>query len=126
MSSFRHRTRAFQKGLIWVVMVVLVTSSTINAIAISHAAMNRDAFHAVSGVSEAKRSGCADTAKLLSGLAKLAHEIAHAWHHCGVVMAVLDMPMAKLMSLPPARPPSVEKRPAASPVLLGLFRPPIR
>lgn len=57
---------------------------------------------------------------------ELVHGLAHAWHCCGVTMAVLSTPVAKLLLAPPPLIPAFDARPAPAPALQGLFRPPIR
>ena len=62
-----------------------------------------------------------------SAIAELVHGLAHTWHCCGVTIAVLPVPVWKLLSAPP--PPLVSAlgaSPAPAPALPGLFRPPIR
>lgn len=124
VTHFRHRARAFQASLIWALAALLLVASMLGAIATGHPPVHGEDLAAA--VAEADRTDCDEETPHPPGLASLSHDLAHAWHHCGVIMAVLSTPLMKLLALPPTHPPSVEVRAASAPALQGLFRPPIR
>lgn len=126
MIRFRRRMSALRAGLLWTLVALMLVTPVLGAIANSHAPIHAD-VHALAADADADSDGdCADQTPHPAGLARLAHELAHAWHHCGVVMAVLSTPVVKLLALPPTAPPSVDVPPSLAPALQGLFRPPIR
>ena len=126
MSRLRPRARAFQASLIWALAALLIVASMLGAIATGHPPVHDEAVAVSAAVADADRPGCDEDTPHPPGLASLSHDLAHAWNHCGVVMAVLPMPVVKLIALPPMLPPSVASILAPTPALQGLFRPPIR
>ncbi len=125
MFRLRARARAIHATLIGVLVVLVLATSMAGALAISHPSVHDVDTVVAMGVA-AEPSDCEGEAPHPPGLASLSHDLAHAWHHCGVVMAVLPMPVVKLLALRPTQPPSVEVRAAPAPLLQSLFRPPIR
>ncbi len=125
MSRLRLRARTIHAALIGLLALLVLASSMIGVLAISHPSVH-DVDAAVSVGVTSEPSDCEGEAPHPPGLASLSHDLAHAWHHCGVVMAVLPMPVVKLLAMKPTQPPSVEVRAAPAPLLQSLFRPPIR
>ena len=123
MSRLRLRARTIHAALIGLLALLVLASSMIGVLAISHPSVHDvdAAVRVTSGPSD-----CEGDAPHPPGLASLSHDLAHAWHHCGVVMAVLPMPVVKLLAMRPTQPPGVEVRTAPAPLLRSLFRPPIR
>lgn len=126
MRFFRHCAPAFKVSLHWALALLLLVMSVLGSVAASHAPVHGDPASAVTALSPDSPAGCDKEAPHPPGLASLSHDLAHVWHHCGVVMAVLPMPTVKLTTLPPTLPPSVASILAPPPSLKGLFRPPIR
>ena len=126
MSLLRHRARALHAGLIWALASLLLVASMLGAIATGHPPVHDDALAVSAAVADTDRPDCDEDTPHPPGLASLSHELAHAWHHCGVVIAVLPTPVVKLIALPPMLPPDVASILAPTPALQGLFRPPIR
>ena len=126
MSRPRPRARAFKASFIWALAALLIVASMLGAIATGHPPVHDEAVAVSAAVADADRPGCDEDTPHPPGLASLSHELAHAWHHCGVVIAVLPTPVAKLLSPPPPLIPAFYARPAPAPLLQGLFRPPIR
>jgi hypothetical protein len=125
MSRFRLRARAIHATLIGLLVLLVLATSMAGALAISHPSVH-DLDTAVSTGVAAEPSDCEGESPHPPGLASLSHDLAHAWHHCGVVMAVLPMPVVKLLAMRPTQPPSVEASSAPAPLLQSLLRPPIR
>jgi hypothetical protein len=125
MSRLRLRARTIHAALIGLLALLVLASSMIGVLAISHPSVH-DLDAAVAVGVAAEPADCEGEAPHPPGLASLSHDLAHAWHHCGVVMAVLPMPVVKLLAMKPTQPPSVEIRGGPSPLLQSLFRPPIR
>ncbi|MCZ8062798.1 hypothetical protein [Silanimonas sp.] len=125
MSRLRLRARTIHAALIGLLALLVLASSMAGALAISHPSAH-DLDAAVSVGVAAEPSDCEGEAPHPPGLASLSHDLAHAWHHCGVVMAVLPMPIVKLLAMKPTQPPSVDVRGGPAPLLQSLFRPPIR
>jgi len=126
MSLLRLRARALHAGLIWALASLLLVASMLGAIATGHPPVHDDALAVSAAVADTDRPDCDEDTPHPPGLASLSHELAQAWHHCGVVIAVLPTPVAKLLSPPPPLIPAFYARPAPAPLLQGLFRPPIR
>ena len=126
MMRFRHRARTWRASLIWALAALLLASSVLGAIAKGHPPIHDEALGALAAVAEAHPSECDDETPQASGWPSLSHDLAHAWNHCGVVMAVLPTPIIKLLALPPTHPASAAYRATPAPALQGLFRPPIR
>mgnify|MGYP001806717653 CR=1 FL=1 len=126
MSRLRPRARAFHASLIWALAALLLVASMLGAIATGHPPVHDEALAVSAAVADADRPDCDEDRPHPPGLASLSHDLAHAWHHCGVVMAVLPTPVMKLIALPPMLPPSVASILAPTPALQSLFRPPIR
>lgn len=115
-------------ALIWGMAVVLLAMSLLGALAATH-----EALHLIDGdavVAHESGPDSDDTHPSASGDAsvmdELLHGLAHAAKCCGVTMAVLPTPVVKLLAPPPPLIPALAVRPAPSPALQGLFRPPIR
>lgn len=117
MRRFLQWTGRFREGLSWALVALLLVTSVLDAIARSHAPTH-DNEHAV--------VACVHEAPQPPGLGSLFYDLAHAWHTCGVVMAVLPMPVAKLLQLPSIGPPNLDVLAAVAPMLQRLFRPPNR
>jgi hypothetical protein len=107
---------------------LLLAMSLLGAVAATH-----EALHAIDGsAAMAYESGpdCDDahppTAGETSVLDELVHGLAHVAKCCGVTMAMFTTPFVKLLAPPPPLIPILAVRPAPSPALKGLFRPPIR
>ena len=126
MMRFRHRARTWRASLIWALAALLLASSVLGAIAKGHPPIHGEELTASAAVAEAHPSECDDETPQASGWASLSHDLAHAWNHCGVVMAVLPTPVIKLLALPPTHPAGAGHRATPAPALQGLFRPPIR
>jgi hypothetical protein len=126
MRFLRHYAPASNVSLHWALAVLLLAMSVLGSVAASHAPVHDDPAFAVAALSSDSPAGCDEETPHPPGLASLSHDLAHAWHHCGVVMAVLPTPVVKLIALPPMLPPSVASILAPTPALQGLFRPPIR
>jgi hypothetical protein len=109
-----------------VLVALVIASSMVGAVAGTHPAMHHASVTSPGALVDVERPPCETSAPHDSGLASLAHALAHAWHHCGVVIAMLPLPVVRLLALLPACPPGIEVRTAPAPVLQGLFRPPIR
>ena len=122
MFRFRRHARALRAALTGGLILLLLASSMIGVLAISHPSVHDLDAAVAAGVA----ADCEGEAPHPPGLASLSHDLAHAWHHCGVVMAVLPMPVVKLLAMKPTQPPSIEIRGGPSPLLQSLFRPPIR
>lgn len=119
---------ALRRALIWGMAVVLLTMSLIGAMATTH-----EALHAIDGSAAVAHEHGPDDDDAhppspadASTFDELVHGVAHAWHCCGVTMAVLPTPVVKLLSAPPPLIPAFDARPAPAPALQDLFRPPIR
>jgi hypothetical protein len=119
---------ALRRALIWGLAVVMLAMSLLGALATTH-----EALHVIDGSAAfAHEHGPGDddahppTPTDASAFDELVHGLAHAWHCCGVTMAVLPAPVAKLLSAPPPLIPAFDARSAPAPALQGLFRPPIR
>lgn len=126
MRFLRHYAPASNVSLHWALAVLLLAMSVLGSVAASHAPVHDDPAFAVAAPSSDSPAGCDEETRHPPGLASLSHDLAHVWHHCGVVMAVLPMPTVRLTKLPPTPPPSVAFILAPPPSLKGLFRPPIR
>jgi hypothetical protein len=126
MRFLRHYAPASNVSLHWALAVLLLAMSVLGSVAASHAPVHDDPAFAVAALSSDSPAGCDEETPHPPGLASLSHDLAHVWHHCGVVMAVLPTPVVKLIALPPMLPPSVASILAPTPALQGLFRPPIR
>ncbi len=108
--------------------VVMLAMSLLGALATTH-----EALHVIDGSAAfAHEHGPGDddahppTPTDSSAVDELVHGLAHAWHSCGVMMAMLPTPAVKLLDAAPPLIPAFDVRSAPAPALQGLFRPPIR
>lgn len=124
----RARSSRFRDLLLWAMAALLLAMSTIGAIASTHGSgEHADNTFAV----DARRSvgdecGDREAPSPLGSAGTVVHDLVHAWHHCGVVMAVLAVPVVKLLPLPLLRLPDAATPATPAPTIQGLFRPPIR